>query len=100
MFRCALRLGPFAVLRKSWQCSYCRVPRFIPYRTKVWQPQDVPIQVHLEWLEREEALKMEPHLHCVAALWSPNTAIVDSHRSVDALFTNADQLIQAAMEGD
>ncbi|CAK0783296.1 hypothetical protein CVIRNUC_006495 [Coccomyxa viridis] len=36
--------------------------------------------VHLEWLEREEALKIEPHLHCVAALWSPNTAIVDSHR--------------------
>ena len=23
---------------------------------------------------------MEPALHCVAALWSPNTAIVDSHR--------------------
>ena len=23
---------------------------------------------------------MEPHLHCVAALWSPNTAILDSHR--------------------
>ena len=39
-----------------------------------------PVQVYLEWLEREEALKMEPVLHCVAALWSPNTAIVDSHR--------------------
>ena len=38
------------------------------------------MQVHLEWLERDEALKMEPKLHCVAALWSPNTAIVDSHR--------------------
>ena len=38
------------------------------------------MQVHLEWLEREEALRMEPELHCVAALWSPNTAIVDSHR--------------------
>ena len=40
----------------------------------------IPMQVHLEWLERDEALKMEPQLHCVAALWSPNTAIVDSHR--------------------
>ena len=39
-----------------------------------------PVQVYLEWLEREEALMMEPALHCVAALWSPNTAIVDSHR--------------------
>lgn len=40
----------------------------------------ITMQVHLEWLERDEALKMEPQLHCVAALWSPNTAIVDSHR--------------------
>ena len=33
----------------------------------------------LQWLSREEALAMEPHLHCVAALLSPSTGIIDSH---------------------
>lgn len=33
----------------------------------------------LRWLSREEALALEPQLHCVAALLSPSTGIIDSH---------------------
>lgn len=33
----------------------------------------------LVWLSAEQALAMEPHLHCVAALHSPSTGTVDSH---------------------
>ncbi|PJI39217.1 NAD(P)/FAD-dependent oxidoreductase [Ferrovibrio sp.] len=33
----------------------------------------------MEWLTREQALAMEPQLHCVAALFSPSTGIIDSH---------------------
>ena len=33
----------------------------------------------LQWLTRDEALAMEPQLHCVAALFSPSTGIIDSH---------------------
>jgi L-2-hydroxyglutarate oxidase LhgO len=33
----------------------------------------------LQWLSREQALALEPHLHCEAALLSPSTGIIDSH---------------------
>jgi L-2-hydroxyglutarate oxidase LhgO len=33
----------------------------------------------LEWLDRAQAQRLEPALHCVAALLSPSTGIVDSH---------------------
>jgi len=33
----------------------------------------------LEWLSVAEAQRMEPELHCVAALLSPSTGIIDSH---------------------
>jgi L-2-hydroxyglutarate oxidase LhgO len=34
---------------------------------------------NLEWLSASEARRMEPELHCVAALLSPSTGIIDSH---------------------
>src|SRR5271155_647223 len=34
---------------------------------------------NLEWLSGTKAMRMEPELHCVAALLSPSTGIVDSH---------------------
>jgi L-2-hydroxyglutarate oxidase LhgO len=34
---------------------------------------------NLEWLSVAEAQRMEPELHCVAALLSPSTGIIDSH---------------------
>src|SRR5437764_12244364 len=34
---------------------------------------------NLEWLSASEARSMEPELHCVAALLSPSTGIIDSH---------------------
>jgi L-2-hydroxyglutarate oxidase LhgO len=34
---------------------------------------------NLEWLSVAEARRMEPELHCVAALLSPSTGIIDSH---------------------
>jgi L-2-hydroxyglutarate oxidase LhgO len=33
----------------------------------------------LQWLDRAEARRLEPALHCAAALLSPSTGIVDSH---------------------
>ncbi|KAK9820366.1 hypothetical protein WJX72_009503 [[Myrmecia] bisecta] len=33
----------------------------------------------LEWLDQEEVREMEPALHCVAALHSASTGVVDSH---------------------
>ena len=33
----------------------------------------------LQWLTRDQALALEPQLHCVAALLSPSTGIIDSH---------------------
>jgi L-2-hydroxyglutarate oxidase LhgO len=33
----------------------------------------------LEWLDRAQAQRLEPALHCVAALLSPSTGIIDSH---------------------
>jgi L-2-hydroxyglutarate oxidase LhgO len=33
----------------------------------------------LEWLSASEARRLEPELHCVAALLSPSTGIIDSH---------------------
>jgi len=31
------------------------------------------------WMSRAQALALEPELHCVAALYSPSTGIIDSH---------------------
>ena len=39
----------------------------------------------LELLSRDEALRLEPNLHCEAALLSPSTGIVDSHGLMLAL---------------
>ena len=36
-------------------------------------------------LSKQEAQGMEPSLHCEAALWSPETGIVDSHSLMTAL---------------
>jgi L-2-hydroxyglutarate oxidase LhgO len=44
----------------------------------------------LRWLEADEATAMEPALHCVAALWSPDTGIVDSHGLMLALQGDAE----------
>ncbi|GMU44625.1 MAG: NAD(P)/FAD-dependent oxidoreductase [Xanthomonadales bacterium] len=41
--------------------------------------------VELHWLERAQALRLEPALRCVAALDSPNTGIVDVPELVTAL---------------
>ncbi|HSH88587.1 MAG TPA: NAD(P)/FAD-dependent oxidoreductase [Ramlibacter sp.] len=41
--------------------------------------------VAVEWLEAAEAQALEPALHCVAALSSPTTGIVDSHGFMLAL---------------
>jgi L-2-hydroxyglutarate oxidase LhgO len=47
--------------------------------------------VELEWLERTQALELEPQLHCVAALRSSLTGIVDSHSYMLALLGDAER---------
>ena len=44
----------------------------------------------LQWLDRAEACRLEPRLHCVAALLSPSTGIVDSHGLMRALLQDAE----------
>eukprot|EP00884_Botryococcus_braunii_P015813 jgi/Botrbrau1/2915/Bobra.0036s0051.1 len=45
----------------------------------------------LERLSREEAASLEPALHCVAALLSPSTGIVDSHSLMQAYRADAEK---------
>ena len=45
----------------------------------------------LVWLTSAQAQAMEPALHCVAALWSPATGIVDSHGLMLALLGDAER---------
>jgi L-2-hydroxyglutarate oxidase LhgO len=45
----------------------------------------------LQWLTAADASRLEPALHCVAALLSPSTGIVDSHNFMLALQTSAEQ---------
>ena len=44
----------------------------------------------LQWLEAEEAQRLEPRLRCAAALLSPSTGIVDSHGLMRALRRDAE----------
>lgn len=39
----------------------------------------------LQWLDPQAARERQPELHCLAALWSPSTGIVDSHGLMLAL---------------
>ena len=50
----------------------------------------------LKWLAPEEALALEPEVHCVAAIFSPSSGIVDSHAFMLALqgdFENAGGIV-------
>lgn len=44
----------------------------------------------LVWLDGHEAIAQEPALHCVAALESPSTGIVDSHQLMVTLLAEAE----------
>ncbi len=39
----------------------------------------------LRWVEQAEAARLEPHVRCVRALYSPSTGIIDSHEYLLAL---------------
>lgn len=45
----------------------------------------------VQWLDGPQAIAMEPQLHCVAALHSPSTGIVDSHGLMLALQGDAER---------
>ena len=42
------------------------------------------------WMTRDQALALEPALHCVAALYSPSTGIIDSHALMLAYLGDAE----------
>jgi L-2-hydroxyglutarate oxidase LhgO len=44
----------------------------------------------LSWMEKKQALAMEPELSCVAALHSPSTGIIDSHALMLAYLGDAE----------
>ena len=44
----------------------------------------------LEWLDGSEARRAEPQLHCVRALSSPSTGIIDSHGLMQSLLAEAE----------
>ena len=43
------------------------------------------------WMTRAQALALEPELHCVAALYSPSTGIIDSHALMLAYLGDAEE---------
>ena len=45
----------------------------------------------MAWLDAADARAMEPALHCVGALWSPHTGIVDSHALMLSLLGDAER---------
>ena len=47
--------------------------------------------IGLQWLSREQAIAMEPALACQAALWSPDSGIVDSHGLMQSLQGDLEQ---------
>jgi L-2-hydroxyglutarate oxidase LhgO len=44
----------------------------------------------LEWLDAEQATRIEPELKCVRALSSPSTGIIDSHAYMQSLLADAE----------
>jgi L-2-hydroxyglutarate oxidase LhgO len=44
----------------------------------------------LEWLDAEQARRIEPQLQCVRALSSPSTGIIDSHAYMQSLLADAE----------
>jgi L-2-hydroxyglutarate oxidase LhgO len=46
---------------------------------------------NMAWLDAAQACAMEPALHCVGALWSPQTGIVDSHALMLSLLGDAER---------
>ena len=46
--------------------------------------------VHMVWMTQEDIKRIEPNLHCVAALHSPLTGIIDSHAYMLALLGDAE----------
>ncbi len=44
----------------------------------------------LTWLERAEAVRLEPELNCAVALHSPSTGIIDSHAYLQCLLGDAE----------
>ena len=54
--------------------SPAEVPRLVALRDRA-QENGVPV----EWLDGEAARKLEPEVEATAALWSPESGIVDSH---------------------
>jgi L-2-hydroxyglutarate oxidase LhgO len=43
------------------------------------------------WMTREQATALEPALHCVAALYSPSTGVIDSHALMLAYLGDAER---------
>jgi L-2-hydroxyglutarate oxidase LhgO len=90
---------------KQWLYAYCR-ERGIDHRRcgkllVAATPTEVPklrtLQTQgqangvgdLQWLSADQARALEPQLHCVAALHSPSSGIVDSHGLMLALLADA-----------
>jgi L-2-hydroxyglutarate oxidase LhgO len=57
----------------------------LPALLSLYQKAMVNGVPNLEILSKEQALALEPELHCVQALWSPSSGIVDSHGYMLAL---------------
>lgn len=57
----------------------------IPVLEKIFAQSQINGVENVAMLTREAALRMEPALNCVAALHSPETGIIDSHRYMLAL---------------
>ncbi len=76
---------------------YKKITKFITATTPEEVPRLQALMEHavsigagdLEWLDGPEAMEREPEIHCEAAVFSPNTGIVDSHVLMETLERHA-----------
>ncbi|QXI25040.1 NAD(P)/FAD-dependent oxidoreductase [Pseudomonas iranensis] len=74
-------LGKLVVATDDAQCGALQ---------RLWQQGRRNGVNDLQLLSARQALELEPELSCIAALWSPSTAIVDSHALMLALQADAE----------
>jgi L-2-hydroxyglutarate oxidase LhgO len=90
---------------KQWLYAYCqergiahrRLGKLVVATSQAEVPKLRALQAQgqangvndLQWLSAAQARAMEPELHCVAALHSPSSGIVDSHGLMTSLLADA-----------
>ena len=76
--------------RRSGKLIVAADEQQIPELQQIQQKAHANGVTDVVWMTREQALALEPALHCVAALYSPSTGIIDSHSLMLAYLGDAE----------